>query len=58
MSREPRKKPLGKALPRTDEDLERLTSADAMADEMEAARAEATEGMRAVLDAERREEDG
>jgi hypothetical protein len=56
MSREPRKKPLGKAPERDDATLDRLTSADAMADEMEAARAEATEDMRAVLDAERREE--
>jgi hypothetical protein len=52
MSREPRKKPLGKALPRTDEDLDRRTSADAMEADVELMLAEATPEGRALMEAD------
>jgi hypothetical protein len=56
MSKKPdRKKPLGKALPRTDEDLDRL--AQVSDDDIEAALAEATPEMRALLEATPVEDD-
>lgn len=47
----------GRSLRRTDADLDRLTTAEAMAAEMEATEVEATEAMRSLLEARQEEPD-